>query len=156
MARMELNILDNVTERLSSLIVQRAAFEARYGKQAAHFLENLPGLFRLFHRLTFDLELAVDVRRLAASVAVYMAEPHDFCGEASRGVEGLIDDVWIAHRALALLLDRVPAAALQRHWLVKEPFDNVVDLAHNIGTIEQIVPSRVLTLLKQFLDLPAA
>jgi len=153
---MELNILDNVTERLSSMIVQRVAFEAKYGKQAANFLDNLPGLFRLFHRLTFDLEVAAAQRRLAASVAVYIAEPHDYCGEANRGVEGLIDDLWLAHRALALLLEQLPTPALQRHWLMKEPFDNVVDLAHNIGTVEQIVPSRVLTLLKQFLDLPTA
>ena len=149
------NILDNVTERLSTLIVQRVAFEAKYGKQAAHFLDNLPGLFRLYHRLTFDLEVATDVRRLAASVAVYLAEQHDYCGEANRGVEGLIDDIWLAHRALALLLDRVPATTLQRHWLMPAPFEHVIDLAHNIGSIEPIVPSRVLTLLKQFLDLPS-
>ncbi|MBN2362405.1 MAG: hypothetical protein JXR83_23335 [Deltaproteobacteria bacterium] len=151
---MENNILDNVTERLTEMIVQRAAFEAKYGKQASHFLDNLPGLFRLFHRLTFDLEVGVEMRRLAAAVAIYIAEPHDYCGEASRGIAGLIDDIWLAYRALALMLERVPAADLQRHWLVREPFDHIVDLAHNVGAIESQVPSRVLTLLKQFLDLP--
>ncbi len=147
-------VLERVTGHLHELTEERGAFEARYGKKAAVFLDHLPALFRLFHRLTFEFQITTAQRQKAASVAVYIAEHQDFASEASRGAEGLIDDVWIAFTALAELLETVPEAVLTSHWRSEAPFEDVAALAPNVGSIDEQVPSRVLTLARRFLDIP--
>lgn len=148
---MEPNVIDSVTDRLTELIEQRERFARHYGHRAAGFLEALPALFRLFHRLTFDLEAPPQHRRKAASVAVYIAEAHDFCGESNLGVEGLVDDLWLSYTCLAELTTTVPPEVLQRHWLSMIPFEQVRDMAGRVKELEPYVPSRVLGLLQTFL-----
>ncbi|MFH1807889.1 MAG: hypothetical protein ABIJ09_04045 [Pseudomonadota bacterium] len=150
---MTMGVLESITGHLSTLLDERASFEARYGKKAVVFLEHLPALFRLFHRLTFEFALTTQARQKSASVAVYIAEHQDFVGEATRGAEGLIDDVWIAYTVLAQLLETVPDEVLRAHWRSEASFDEVTALAPNVGTLDDLVPSRVLTLARQFLGL---
>ena len=149
---METNTLDSVTDRLNELILQRERFQAKYDAQAAGFLDCLPALFRLFHRLNFDLDVAPAHRRRAASIAVYIAEAHDFCGESNLGVEGLIDDLWVAYVGLSQLIEVVPMETLHRHWLSPIPFESACALARQVEHLEPHVPSRVLGLLKSFLE----
>jgi hypothetical protein len=149
---MESNTLDSVTDRLNELILQRERFQARYDARAAGFLDCLPALFRLFHRLNFDLDVAPASRRRAASIAVYIAEAHDFCGESNLGVEGLIDDLWVAYVGLGQLAGSVPMETLQRHWLSPIPFASACVLARHTSQLEAHVPSRVLGLLKTFME----
>ena len=148
---METNILNIVTERLNALIQLRERFQARYDYQASEFLDGLPGLFRLFHWLTFDLDLAPEQRRKAASIAIYIAEPHDFCGESNLGVEGLIDDLWVAYTGLHQMANTIPVDLLKRHWRSEIDIFHLLDLSRNIQDIERHVPSRVLELLKTFM-----
>jgi len=148
---MEPNVVDSVTDRLVELIEQRERFARRYGHRAAGFLDGLPALFRLFHRLTFDLDAPPQHRRKAASVAVYIAEAHDFCGESNLGVEGLVDDIWLAYTCLNELVTTIPPDVLQRHWLSATPFEQMQGLAKRVQEIEPYVPPRVLGLLQIFL-----
>lgn len=145
------NVIDSVTGRLAGLAERREDFERRYGRPAAELLEALPALFRLFHRLTFDLEVPAEHRRKAASVAVYIAESHDFLGESNRGVEGLLDDLWLAYACLNQFLALVPAAMLERHWLSPVPFKRIQAQAARLREVEPQVPPRVLELLQAFL-----
>jgi hypothetical protein len=149
---MEKNTLESVMDRLNELIRQRERFQAKYGARATMFLGGLPSLFRLFYRLNFDLGVSAEHRRKAASIAVYIAESHDFCGESNLGVEGLIDDLWLAYAGLAQLLKALPAEALQRHWLSSIPFDSVCAMSGQTEELEPHVPSRVIGLLKSFID----
>ena len=148
---MEPNVLDSVTDRLTELIEHRERFARHYGQQAAGFLDSLPALFRLFHRLTFDLDAPPEHRRKAASVAVYIAESHDFLGEANQGVEGLLDDLWLAYACLNQFLALVPPDILQRHWLSTVPFELVQRQAARVRVLEPQIPPRVLGLLQTFL-----
>lgn len=148
---MEMGVLDDMVKHLEIMLIERDVFEQHYGKNAGVFLAHLPALFRMFHRLTFDMTLPVNLRHKSASVAVYIAEHQDFVGEASQGVKGLIDDVWIAFRALQELLEEVPEERMAAHWRSDVPFEEVAALAPNVSSIDSAVPSRVLTLAKQFL-----
>jgi hypothetical protein len=148
---MESNTLDSVTERLKELLQQRERFQVRYDLRAAEYLEALPSLYRLFHWLTFDLEIPAEPRRKAASIAVYIAESHDFRGESNLDVDGLIDDVWLAYTGLNQLARTVPVEALQRHWRSDIPFFQVLDLSRSAQELEAHLPSRVLGLLQKFI-----
>ena len=77
------SVLDTMTGHLQALLAERDAFETRHGKKAAVFLDHLPALFRLFHRLTFEFQITAAQRQKSASVAVYIAEHQDFVGEAA-------------------------------------------------------------------------
>ena len=149
---MESNPLTLVTDRLNELLQQGETFQSRYDRRAGEFLPGLPGLFRLFHWLTFELELAPELRRKAASIAVYISEAHDFFGESNLGVEGLIDDLWLAYTGLHQLAKGVPVELLQRHWRAEIPLFQVLDLSRDIQAIERHVPSRVLDRLKAFIE----
>lgn len=140
-----------VTARIDALLVDSASFESRYGRSAAAFLVHLPALYRLFYRLAFDLELPVATRRTCSLVALYLGESHDFLGEASVGVDGLVDDLWVAYTALASIMDDVDMARLQGHWHGNRPLQDALDLAHNVNVVEAAVPSRVLNLLADYL-----
>jgi uncharacterized membrane protein YkvA (DUF1232 family) len=153
---MQEGVLDQVMAELTELVEDRSVFEERYGKQAGLFLEHLPALFRLFHRLTFEFDLTTPQRQLASSVAVYIAEHNDFFREAVRGVLGTIDDLWIACHALGLLHDRVPEEVLSRHWLSETPFEEITGLAHNANLLDPHLPPRVLSLARAFLGLEEA
>jgi hypothetical protein len=148
---MESNTLDFVTDRLNRLIQQRERFQGRFDHRAGDFLEGLPGLFRLFHWLTFDLEVAPEQRRKAASIAVYISEDHDFCGESNLGVDGLIDDLWLAYTGLRQLAMAVPIEVLQRHWRSDLTLFHVLDLSRDVQDLERHVPSRVLEKLEAFI-----
>jgi hypothetical protein len=148
---MEFNVIDSVIERLSELSQQQERFARKYGHQAAGFLDSLPALFRLYHRLTFDLDAPPQHRRKAASVAVYIAESYDFYGGSNLGVEALIDDIWLAYTYLDELVTTVPPDVLRRHWLSMVPFEHVCEMAKRIAVVEPHVPSRALGLLKTFL-----
>lgn len=148
---MESNTLDIVTERLSGLIQQRERFQARYDHRAGDFLEGLPGLFRLFHWLTFDLDVPAEQRRKAASIAVYISEAHDYCGESNLGVEGLIDDLWLAYTGLRQFAATLPIELLQRHWRSEPTLFHLLDLSRDLQDLEKHVPSRVLERLEAFI-----
>lgn len=148
---MEASTLDLVTDRLHDLLEQRERFEARFDHEVAGYLDPLPGLFRLFHWLTFDLEVSPEQRRKAASIAVYIAEGHDFCGESSRGVEGLIDDLWLAYTGLNQLAKSIPLDRLQPHWRSKIPIFRALELSRDLRCLERHIPSRVLDRLHAFI-----
>jgi hypothetical protein len=147
---MDSNVFDNVTDRLQELLLQREQFQARHGARAAEFLEGLPGLFHLFHRLTFDLDVPAEERRKAAAIAVYIAEAQDYLGEANLGVEGLIDDLWLAYSGLHQIAQKVPVELLQGHWRADRPFFHVLDLSRRVRELEPHLPARVLGLLEAF------
>lgn len=149
---MESSILTSVTDRLNALTQQEESFQARYDRRAGAYLAGLPGLYRLFHWLTFDLEVAPEQRRKAASIAVYISEAHDFFGESNMGVEGLIDDLWLAYTGLNQVAQVVPIELLQRHWRAETPIFQVLDLSRDIQAIERHVPSRVLDRMKAFIE----
>jgi hypothetical protein len=148
---MEPGILEIVGERLERLVEQRERFARKYGNQVAGFLDSLPGLFRLFHRLSFELDAPPHARRLAASVAVYIAEDHDFRGEGPMGVEGLLDDIWMSSTCLNQLATSVPPDVLRRHWLSPVPFEIVCELAQRVRVVEPHLPTRVMEQLRTFL-----
>jgi len=147
---MSTDIVDIETGFLANLAGDLEQVEKRYGKRAGVFFQHLPALFRLFHRLSFDLELTDTQRRRAASIAVYIAEPQDYLGEACLGAEGLVDDAWLAYSELATLLDQVPAELLQRHWRSEMEFEQIAALACNAEVLRDLVPSRVLEELERF------
>lgn len=151
---MDLDVLTYMVKHLEKMLEDRDIFEQHFGKKATVFLDHLPPLYRMFHRLTFEMELPAELRQKCASVAVYIAEHQDFIGEGSRGVEGLIDDVWIAFRMLQELLEKVPEESVRAHWRSEIPFDEVAALAPNISSLDDAVPPRVLTLARRFLGLP--
>lgn len=148
---MEADTLDAVTERLHGLLEQRERFQAQYDREAAEYLDPLPGLFRLFHWLTFDLDVPPEQRRKAASIAVYIAEGHDFCGESNRGVEGLIDDLWLAYTGLNQLARSIPIDRLQPLWRSKVPIFRALELSRDLECLERHIPSRVLDRLRAFI-----
>jgi hypothetical protein len=148
---MTTDIVDIETGYLADLASDAAQIEQRFGRRAGEFMRHLPALYRLFHRLSFERALPPVLRRKAASVAVYIAEPQDYLGEACRGVDGLVDDTWLAYSALAELLEQVPAEVLARHWRSKASFDEVAALAPNAVVLGELVPSRVLEQLQSFL-----
>lgn len=148
------NMIGQETALLSELTLHREEFEERFGKRAGIFLQHLPPLFRLFHRISFELEVPVALRQRAAAVAVYIAEAQDFMGEESQGVFGLIDDVWIAYTVLCEIGETVPLDVLQRHWRSETPLEEVIDLSFNICALRDKVPSRVLHCLRGFLGQP--
>jgi hypothetical protein len=128
------------------------AFEARFGKTARLFFEQLPTVFGLMRRLALDLALPVAERRLAAAAALYLAEPDDFLRETpTAGVGSAIDDVWVGFESLRRLRLAVGDAPLSRH--VREPgsFATIADLAENVDVIREHVPSRVLEQLEKYL-----
>lgn len=142
---------DHATERLQLLVQQRERFRRRFDARAEAFLDCLPPLFRLFHRLSFDLGVPPDARRKAACVAVYIAEAHDFRGESNRDVEGLIDDLWLAYAALNQLVRELPAEALHRHWRSEIPLARALILGRDLPCLESHVPPRVLSQLQAFI-----
>jgi uncharacterized membrane protein YkvA (DUF1232 family) len=149
---MEPSLLENVTEHLKTLIQHREDFQTTYSSKTAEFLDGLPGLFHLFHRLTFDLDLAPELRRMAASIAIYIAEPNDYCGEFNLGVGGLIDDLWLAYTGLHQLAKAVPVNYLQRHWRSETALLPAIELSKDLSNLEEHIPSRVLVKLKTFIE----
>lgn len=144
--------LDSVTDNLTSLVQQKESFQASYDQKAGEFLAGLPGLFHLFRRLTFDLDIAPEQRRKVASIAIYIAEPYDYCGEFNRGVEGLIDDLWLAYTGLNQIAKVIPVERLQRHWRSEISLLNLLDLSRYVTCLESHIPSRVLEKLQAFLE----
>ena len=80
----------------------------------------------------------------------------DFLGESQQGVGGLIDDVWLTFTVLAELLDQVEVGQLERHWRSDAPFEEVVGLAQDVGSLDDQVPWRVLHRLRTYLGLNEA
>lgn len=149
---MPLSPLDQVTNNLDTAMLDAAEFEAQYGKRAVAFLRNLPGLFRLYRRLPYDFELPTELRRLAAAIALYIAEHQDFLDDASRNVGGLIDDLWLAYAALPRFLEGASEELVERHWRSDQDFSEVLALAENASDLKQHVPSKVLERLNRYLD----
>lgn len=146
--------LDRLQQRLADVVTEEGgAFEARFGKNARRFFDQLPVLFGLMRRLALDLELPGAERRLAAATALYLAEPDDFLREtSSSGVVGAIDDVWVGFEALRRLRRAVGDARLARHVRGPITFTDLADLAENVDAIREQVPSRVLEQLEEFLS----
>lgn len=145
--------LDRLQQLLAQAVAEEAgAFEARFGKNARRFFDQLPVVFGLMRRLALDLELPGAERRLAAATALYLAEPDDFLRETpSSGVVGAIDDVWVGFEALRRLRRAVGDAPLARHVRGPTSFADLADLAENVDVIRDVVPSRVLEQLEEFL-----
>jgi uncharacterized membrane protein YkvA (DUF1232 family) len=145
--------LDRLQQQLARNVAEEGgAFEARFGKNARRFFDQLPVLFGLMRRLALDLELPTAERRLAAAAALYLAEPDDYLRETpASGVVGAIDDVWVGFEALRRLHGAVGDAPLARH--IREPasLEALSELAENVDAIREHVPSRVLEQLEQFL-----
>jgi hypothetical protein len=135
--------------------VQRAlpAFEKQHGKLAAALLPHLGAIFQLLRRVPFDLDLPQRARHRAAAAALYILDPDDYLGQTSGESSSLIDDVWIAAKALdSLAQDLDEHEALARHWRSEASFDEVLGLANNHPTLEAHVPKRVLDAVRSFLE----
>jgi hypothetical protein len=128
--------LDRLQQLLAQAVAEEGgAFEARFGRNARRFFDQLPVVFGLMRRLALDL-----------------AEPDDFLRETpSSGVVGAIDDVWVGFEALRRLRRAVGDAPLARHVRGPTSFADLADLAENIDVIRPQVPSRVLEQLETFL-----
>lgn len=137
-------LLNHFEEEASS-----ARFEEQYGKQAAGFLGPLSSLYRLYRRLPYDFEVSLETRRLAASVALYVAENTDFLDDAGRA--GLIDDVWITYAALERVVEGAGDEVIRRHWRSETAFDDVLGLAANVDTLREHVPSKVFERITAYL-----
>ncbi|MEW5853395.1 MAG: hypothetical protein AB2A00_31755 [Myxococcota bacterium] len=146
---MTTRVFDLMEEEIRNIVSQRAAFEEKYGKHAGAMLVHAPSLFRLFVRVTFDLELPSHARHLAGATAVYVSEPQDFLGRL--GVEGYIDDLWLSYAALSRLVEAVGEQKLLKHWRSEHALSDVVSLALNVNVLEEVVPSRVLTLMQSYI-----
>ena len=145
--------LDNFLRDLSVFVDREApGFESKYGKNARSFLNLLPGVFQVLRRASIDLELAPDVRKKTALAALYLVEAHDFLSTPSGGPHGLIDDVWVGFRTLGFAVGAAGEGRLRGHWGGAGTFDEAVALAHNVSSIEAQVPSRVLEMVKAYLD----
>ena len=137
---------------LRHVVEEGPAFEARFGKNARRFYDQIPAVFGLMRRLALDLELPVAHRHLAAATTLYLAEPDDFLREtANSAVVGTIDDVWVGFEALRRLRAAVGDAPLARHVRAPAKFEDLADLAENVDTIKEHVPSRVLEMLQDYL-----
>lgn len=148
---MPLPPLDQVANLLETAVMDRADFEGHFGKRAAAFLDALPALFRLYRRLPYDEGIPLEVRRLCAAVALYIAEHQDFLDDKNRSRTGLIDDVWLAYAILPQVVEAAGEAALERHWRSEHALADVIGLAENAGELKQHVPSKVLERLKTYL-----
>jgi uncharacterized membrane protein YkvA (DUF1232 family) len=148
---MDQTMFEQIHHHLAHLTAQGETFEACYGSEAAQGLSALPALFTLYHRLAFDLEIPGQARRLASLLAIYIAEPADFCGEAHRGIEGLVDDLWLALAGLQALRKSVPEPLLRRHWRSERTFDEVLRLETTLPALKAGIPPRVFEKLNQYL-----
>jgi hypothetical protein len=152
---MHAHSLDTLAAHLKDRVQHKDAFAHKYGHKAAAFLDELPALFQLFRRVPFDLDVPIDARRLSSSVALYIAEHQDFLADKSETEPGLVDDLWVAYRALPLLVKKAGGPALARHWRGATSFDELQGLAANASVLEEKVPSKVLESAHKYLDIEA-
>jgi hypothetical protein len=154
--RVTTQYLDNFLRDLTVFVEREGpAFEAKYGKNARQFLTPMPGVFQVLRRTSIDLEVPPEVRTKTALAALYLIEAHDFLSTPSGGPHGLIDDVWVAFRTFAFAANAVPDERMRQHWRGAGSFDDALALAHNVTSIEVLVPSRVLEMVKAYLDVRA-
>lgn len=144
--------LDHIAENLQQRVKERDAFVAKHGLKAGGFLDELPALFQLYRRVPFDPDIPVEARRIASSAALYIAEHADYLGDHHSADGGLIDDLWLAFRALPMLVKRAGGPALARHWRGDTSLDEVQGMAANVSAIADKVPSKVLEAAQRFLD----
>lgn len=144
--------LDHIADSLKQRAADRDAFVTRHGIKLAGFLDELPALFQLYRRVPFDHDIPSEARRLAATCALYIAEHRDYLADHGQGEAGIIDDLWLAFRALPVLVKRAGAPALARHWRGDTSFDELQGMAQNAGTIAEKVPSKVLEAAQRYLD----
>lgn len=146
---MPIRAVDLVADHLNAA-AQGAEFQETFGKNAASFVVQLPALFHLFRRASFDLALPAPARHLAAAAALYIAEPADFLGDDAPP-KGLVDDVWVAYAALAKLVDQIGEKSLVPHWRGGADVAYVVGLARNVSSIAGHVPHHVLDRVQRYL-----
>ncbi len=146
--------LDRLQEHyLRFVIAEGHAFEEKFGKTARRFFDQLPVLFHLYRRMSLDLELSSQARRLASSALFYLIETDDFlrAGKIS-AVESSIDDVWVGFEVLRRLRLAVDDELICRHVNPPAAFELLTTLAENIDTVAEHVPTRVLEKLQQFVS----
>ena len=147
--------LDRCADYIEARAQAREAFEEKYGARAGSFLAELKPLFLLYRRLPFAFDLPLATRHLAGIAALYIAEHQDFLDDSTIEGAGLIDDVWVAFRALVPVVDAALAAKvdLEEHWRGETALEAVVGLARNLDLIKEAVPSKVRDRADQLLGL---
>lgn len=148
---MDEKLFEPLTERLKLNALDVAGFEAKFGKRALTFLDGLSGLMRLYRRLPYENRLPLAMRHRCAAVALYIGERQDFLADNSVNAMGLIDDLWIAYKALPEVADELGEEGLQVHWHSDMALADAIALAENVDELTQHVPYKVLERLKDYL-----
>ncbi len=144
-------------DRIADVIELKAStpdrYVEKYGHRAAEFLKELPWIFRLCRRAAFDLALPQECRHMCSLVVLYVAEHRDFLGDDIESEVGLIDDVWVAFRAVQYLGHHTSRATLAAHWKGPTPYDVMAGLAENLDYLAEHVPSKVLEAAQAYLGI---
>jgi uncharacterized membrane protein YkvA (DUF1232 family) len=142
--------LNHLQENLLRMIVEDGpAFQTRFGRTTRVYFEQLPLLFGLFRHLALDLDLSPKARQLAATAALYIAEPDDFLRAESTGTMGLLDDIWVAFATLRALRNTINNdERIQRKLRVESDWPHLVSLVENLEPIVEVMPTRVLEKLR--------
>ena len=135
--------LDRYSDYIQARTQDRAEFEEKYGALAGTFLAELAPLFHFYRRLPFDFDVPLDVRHLAGTSALYIAEHQDFLDDSPISGAGLIDDVYVAFASLLPVVSGARGIDLSRHWRAETSFDDVQGMAHNLGALVEVVPTKV-------------
>lgn len=145
--------LDRIAEYLDSRLTdgERKEFETKFGHRALAFLVELPNLFHFYRRVPYDWDVPASARHLAGTCALYIAEHQDFLSDRHDGAAGLIDDVYVAFAALPEIVQAAEGVDLGRHWRGQTSFEEVVGMAHNVGALDEQVPSKVLEGARRYL-----
>ena len=145
--------LNRLQENLVRIVTaDGGAFEKAYGRTARHFLDQLPVLFPVLRRATFDLALPSEARRLMALGVLYVAEPDDYMSEAQFGPRSMLDDCFVIFSAFARARSIAGDEFIARHARVPGTYEELCALADNVSALVKHLPSKVHEQLDTYLS----
>ncbi len=149
---MKASNFEMILSRLQTLVDQSKSVETPYEPIICDLIADLPALYRLFHRVTFDTDINPQSRQKAASLAVYISEQNDYRSEFNGNIEGLMDDAWLAYTGLEQLASEVALENLQKHWKSEQELQIVISHCKQIQALERHISNKVLEKLNLFLQ----
>ncbi len=100
-------------------------------------LRFLPDLYHVVWRMAFDMALPPGVRHYAASLAFYVFSGLDYIPDDGGAARGFLDDLAVAGKGVARIVERLGAEAVLAHWRSETP------LATVLATIEVLAADQL-------------
>lgn len=141
-----------ILSRLQTLVDQSKSLEKPCDTIICDLIAELPALYRLFHRVTFDTDINPQSRQKSASIAVYISEQNDYRSEFGGNIEGLMDDAWLAYTGLEQLASEIEIEAIQKHWKSEQDLQVVISNCKHVQALEKHISFKVLDKLNLFLQ----